>query len=297
MNTNSKLINIILATLFIIIWSSGFIVGRMIVDVVAPNIFLVLRFALSFLLFAILAILLKRNYPAINDWSKHFLIGVLSSGLYLGGGYWAISQGISASLMALLGGLQPIFTLLIMFIFFGEKPPITAIFGMILGILGIYCVVFPSLSLSAEFSITVFIVAILSVISITVGMVLQKQWVGSSDIVSSLALQNLSAAFAVTVLAWIMQEHLLIISIQSIFALFWAVVILSGLGVFLFIKLIKDIGAVKTTSLVLLAPPLAAIQAKLFFDEHLSLLQILGFVLALLGVWLCQKSNLLQPNR
>lgn len=284
--------NLILASVFIIIWSSGFIVGRMIVGVVSPNIFLGLRFALSCLMFVLVAWVLKRVYPEARDWGKHFLVGMLSSGLYLGGGYWAISQGVSASLMALLGGLQPIFTLIIMLIFFKEKLTMSALFGMILGILGIYCVVSPSLGLGTEFSLAVFAIAVLSVLSITIGMVLQKQYIGTSDIIPSLALQNFAAMLTAAVLMLVMQEDLLVINSQSIFGLFWAVVVLSGAGVFLFIKLIKNIGAVKTTSFLLLAPPLAAIQAKLLFGETLSFIQMLGFVFALAGVWLCQKTTL-----
>ncbi|UTO04414.1 DMT family transporter [Moraxella sp. FZLJ2107] len=284
--------NLILASVFIIIWSSGFIIGRMIVGAVSPNIFLGLRFALSCLMFVLVAWVLKRAYPEARDWGKHFLVGMLSSGLYLGGGYWAISQGVSASLMALLGGLQPIFTLIIMLIFFKEKLAMSALFGMILGILGIYCVVSPSLGLGAEFSLAVFAIAVLSVLSITIGMVLQKQYIGTSDIIPSLALQNFAAMLTAAVLMLVMQEDLLVINSQSIFGLFWAVVVLSGVGVFLFIKLIKNIGAVKTTSFLLLAPPLAAIQAKLLFGETLSFIQMLGFVLALAGVWLCQKTTL-----
>lgn len=284
--------NLILASVFIIIWSSGFIVGRMIVGVVSPNIFLGLRFALSCLMFVLMAWVLKHAYPAVRDWGKHFLVGMLNSGLYLGGGYWAISQGVSASLMALLGGLQPIFTLIIMLIFFKEKLAMGALFGMILGILGIYCVVSPSLGLGAEFSLVVFAIAVLSVLSITIGMVLQKQYIGISDIIPSLALQNFAAMLTAAVLMLVMQEDLLVINSQSIFGLFWAVVVLSGAGVFLFIKLIKNIGAVKTTSFLLLAPPLAAIQAKLLFGETLSFIQMLGFVFALAGVWLCQKTTL-----
>jgi drug/metabolite transporter (DMT)-like permease len=57
--------------------------------------------------------------------------------------------------------------------------------------------------------------------------------------------------------------------------------------------------ATKVTALILLAPPLAAVQAYLFFRETLSPVQFLGFALALGGVLLARASppQRLRPSR
>jgi hypothetical protein len=50
--------------------------------------------------------------------------------------------------------------------------------------------------------------------------------------------------------------------------------------------------ATKVTALLLLVPPLAAIQAFVFFRETLAPLQIVGFALALGGVLLTRSARL-----
>ena len=49
--------------------------------------------------------------------------------------------------------------------------------------------------------------------------------------------------------------------------------------------------ATKVTALVLLAPPLAAVQAYIFFGETLSPVQFVGFALALVGVLLARSAR------
>ncbi|MDO5058905.1 MAG: DMT family transporter [Neisseria sp.] len=287
--------NALLSALFVLIWSSGFIVGRLIVGSVSPNIFLTLRFVLSALMFAAVARFLGQRYPALRDWGKHFTVGLLCNGLYLGGSYWAIGEQMPASLMALLGGLQPLFTLAAGVLFLREKPDYRALAGIAIGLLGLYLAVSPTLG-NGSVSFGVLAVALLSVISITAGMLLQKHWLGGAPVVPSLALQNAAGALTAALLALLLQENVLHFNGAFALGVFWAVCILSGLGVYLFVQLMNNAGAVKTTALVLLAPPLAAVQAKLLFGETLNTVQITGFILALGGVWLCRQTGKTRPS-
>lgn len=100
-------------SLFVSLWSTGFIVGRMIIDSASPNIFLAFRFFFSFLLFFAIAKALKKQWPPFHEWHSHAIAGFFINGIYLGGSYWAIAQGFPAALMALLGALQPIITMVI----------------------------------------------------------------------------------------------------------------------------------------------------------------------------------------
>lgn len=276
-----------LSGIFVFIWSSGFIVGRLIVGSVSPNIFLRLRFFFTAILFACVAHVLKKSYPTRKEIPKHILIGILCNGIYLGGGYWAINHGMPAGIMALLGGLQPLLTLILASVFFGEDFKFKYLFCIIIGLIGVYL----SLPKAANqaYDTSVLVISVLSIASITIGLLFQKHHAKSSDLMPSLAIQNLASAVFSCILVMLLKENHLVVNFNFLFSLFWAVFVLSGLGIYLLMSLTQNNNSVKTTALILLCPPLAAIQAKILFNEHLSLLQVCGFAIALLGVALLQR--------
>jgi len=282
---------LLLPGLFVLLWSTGFIVGRLIVDSASPNLFLAIRFFLSFLLFTGIAVVLRRKFPPVTEWHKHARAGVFINGIYLGGSYWAISQGFPAALMALLGALQPVFTMVIGVAFMRENVKYIQATGIIVGLAGVAIVLFPTIGLQETQSYTLVIplIALVSVLSITWGTILQKMSIAKSELLPSLAIQNASATITAIALALLLGESRLSPNAELLFALSWAVLILSGLGTYLLVLLVREGSATKTTSLMLLAPPLAALEAWLLFRDKLMPLQMIGFGLTLLGVGFCRK--------
>lgn len=282
MNTN------ILSILFVIIWSSGFIIGRLIVDTVSPNIFLSIRFLGTAILFMILTRIYQKKYPILSEMPKHFLIGLLCNGLYLSGSYWAISKGMPAGIMALLGGLQPLMTLIVVSLFFKEKFNLYQFIGIMIGLFGVYLAL-PTIQNHHNLNYYIVLISFLSILSITLGLIFQKYKTKPTALIPALVIQNGAGALVASIMALILRENYIVFNFNFAFALFWAICVLSGLGIYILLHLTQKNSSVKTTSLLLLCPPLAAIQAKLLFNEHLTGLQIFGFFIALLGVFLCQK--------
>lgn len=282
---------LLISCLFVLLWSTGFIVGRLIVGSASPNIFLTIRFFLSSLLFAAIAIALKKKFPPVIEWHRHALAGLFINGIYLGGSYWAISQGFPAALMALLGALHPVFTMVIGLTFMRESVRRAQATGIFVGLFGVAMVLFPTIALQAKQSYTTVVplIALTSVLSITWGTILQKMSIAKSELLPSLAIQNASATITAITLAFVLGESQLSFNGELLFALSWSVLILSGLGTYLLIFLVRSGSATKATSLMLLAPPLAALEAWLLFGDKLMPLQMLGFAFALLGVGLCRK--------
>ena len=79
-----------LYVLLVLIWSTGFITGKLIVGLIDPNVFLSIRFVLAGLLFLGIALWQRRRFPAWNDLPKHIIAGMLMNGFYLGFAYVAI---------------------------------------------------------------------------------------------------------------------------------------------------------------------------------------------------------------
>jgi drug/metabolite transporter (DMT)-like permease len=284
-------LNVVAPALFVLIWSTGFIVARAIDGVADPNLFLLMRFVVSASLFALLALALRATWPTRAELPKHMLAGALLQGVYVGGGYWAVAHGLSPAVMALLGTLQPMVTALVAQRLFGEPVGRSFWAGLLAGALGVLLVLSPRLAAvdGGGLSAVVIGVALLSVMAITAGTLVQKTSLAAADLISASAVQYAGGAAVVGLAAWWLDESLWLPGPGLWGALGWSVLALSGVATTLLVWMVRRGSAAKVTVLVLLAPPLAAVQAWWLFDARLSGVQIAGFVLTLAGVLLCRR--------
>lgn len=281
------------AALFILIWSTGFIVAKAIVPFADPNLFLTARFAVAGSLFLAVALAARVPWPSWRGVHKHLLAGVLLQGGYLGGTYWVVGQGLSPSVMALLGALQPMLTALLALAVLREVPTRRTWVGLVLGAAGVSLVLVPGLSAkgAGALSPSVLAVALIAVFSLTAGTVLQKTSIAAADIRASSVLQNAGAAAVVGTLTLVRGETRWISGAALWGSLAWAAFVLSGLGTLLLVWMVRRGRAANVASLMLLAPPLAAAETYLLFGDRLTPIQIAGFAIALAGVFLCNPAQ------
>ena len=97
--------------LFVILWSTGFIGAKLGLPYAEPLTFLSLRLAIVVGLLLVLAVIGRAPWPAEPATAGHNAVaGLLVHGGYLGGVFSAIHLGLSAGLVALVVGLQPLIT-------------------------------------------------------------------------------------------------------------------------------------------------------------------------------------------
>src|SRR3954469_12040605 len=185
-----------IAALFVLIWSTGFIVAKVVSRVADPNLFLTVRCALAGLLFLAIALVGRARWPHRREIPKHLLAGMLLQGGYLGGTYWAVGQGLAPGVMALLGALQPLLTAVVAIVVLREIPSRWTWVGLLLGVGGVALVLMPGVASGgiAGVPARVFAVAIAAVLSLTAGTVLQKTSIAAADLRASSVLQNAGAA-------------------------------------------------------------------------------------------------------
>lgn len=286
------------AAVFVVLWSSGFVVARAITPFADPNLFLLARFSGTAVLFAIAALAARVAWPTGRDLGKHLFAGALLQGVYLGAGYWAVAQGVSAGVMALLGALQPLLTAALAAPLFGERLSKRGWAGMALGLVGVVLVLEPKLAAASAPSAAahgaappwlVIAISLLAIGAITAGTLYQKTSLAAADLRSASAVQNLGAAIVAALLVFALGEHRWVPSIQLWASLAWGVVMLSGVSVTLLVWMVRRGDASRATALLFLAPPLAALEGYVGFGETLLPLQIAGFGAALVGVWLARS--------
>lgn len=274
--------------LFVVIWSTGFIVARGIASYADPNVFLAVRFLLCTIIFSIVALYLRLAWPANSTLWKLAGMGGLIQGVYLGAGFWAVGEGLQPGVMALMGTLQPPLTAAVASRLFDEHMSASGWFGLALGILGVGLAVWPDGS-GIPLPPVVVLAGLISVLAITAGTLLQKTAVVSVHIVMSSAIQNAGATVTVLCLAVMLGESVFIVTPASLGILTYAVLVLSLGGTTLLLWMVRNGSATRATSLFFLVPPLAAVLAYGFFGERLTLVQIGGFLVALIGVLLARR--------
>jgi drug/metabolite transporter (DMT)-like permease len=275
--------------LFVLIWSSGFIVGKAVSFHADLQLFIFVRLAITSVLLGLAALAVQATWPRGRQFGTHLLAGALMNGLYLCASYWAITRGMAAGVMALLGALQPVFTALYLAAI-GTRLGTRTWIGLFVGFVGVGLVLAPKLASTGAGSLTVLTVAsaLLSVVSVTAGALVQKR-LSAADIRAAGSVQNLGGAGVAIVVTALVSTYHWDNTPTLYVGLVWAVIVPSIIGVSLLMWMLRHGEATKVTALILLAPPLAAIQAYFFFHETLMPLQFVGFAMALGGVLLARS--------
>ena len=269
---------------FVLIWSTGFVVARYGMPHAPPMGFLAWRYALSVLAFGVWIALARPAWPRDRSQWLHLMVtGVLLHGGYLGGVWSAVKAGISAGTVALIVGLQPVLTAIWVSIT-GSERRVTARqwVGLGLGLAGLLLVVWRKLGVG---EVTAFNLAlsVFALVSITIGTLYQKRFVAPCDVRTANTVQ-LIAAFVITLPAALLEQESIQLHPQLIGAMAWSVLALTLGGSSLLYLLIQRGAATQVTSLLYLVPPCTAVMAWILFGEALSALVIAGLVLTAVGV-------------
>jgi drug/metabolite transporter (DMT)-like permease len=276
---------------FVIIWSTGFIVARYGMPHAPPLKFLALRYALSLLCFGVWIAVAKAAWPRERaQWGHLAVTGVLIHAGYLGGVWAAVKAGLGAGTVALLVGLQPVLTALWVSKAgsHGERVSPRQWVGLALGFAGLLLVVAPKLG-TGEVTHWNLLLALGALLSITTGTLYQKRHVTPCDVRTASSVQLL-AALAVTLPLALAETEPVTWHAELLGAMAWSVIALTLGGASLLYMLIQRGAATAVTSLLYLVPPCTAVLAWALFDESLAAPVLAGLGLTAVGVALVVRA-------
>ena len=274
---------------FVLIWSTGFIVARYGMPLSPPLKFLATRYALSILCFLPWIMLAKVAWPQSRaQWQHLAVVGVLMHACYLGGVWAAVKEGMGSGLAALIVGLQPVLTA-IWLSSTGSRVSLRQWLGLLLGLTGLVMVVSNKFGAGGEAHWHNILLAVGALLGITVGTLYQKRFVATCDVRTANVVQ-LGAALLVSLpLAW-MEPQPMQWNAQLAGAMAWSVLALTLGGSSLFYLLIQRGAAASVTSLMYLVPPCTALLAWLLFAEPITAITLVGTLLTAVGVSLVVRS-------
>ena len=277
--------------LFVFLWSTGFVGAKYGLPYADPFIFLSLRVFIAAVLLFVVARALKAPI-AIGSAAigKSSLIGFFLHAFYLGGVFFAISQGVSAGVAAVITSLQPVFVSLLAVKVLGEKLRLTQFIGLLLGLTGVVLVLGPTFDSSVS---KVGIAAVfVSLFGSTTATLMQKKFGAGIPMLAGTAYQYLASGVVLAIAALVTNGTHIDFTPKFVAAITWLILALSVGAVLLLLWLLNTGSAASVSSLFYLVPPATALEAFLLFGEKVNTQGFLGIGITALGVWLViRKSN------
>jgi drug/metabolite transporter (DMT)-like permease len=274
-------------SIFVVLWSTGFIATKYAVQGAAPLTYLSIRMALVVGLMAIIAAIARPKWPDRAGIGHSIVAGLLVHGFYLGGTAIAISHSIPAGLSALIPGLQPILTSTLANRWLGERVTPLQWTGLLLGLGGVVLILHGRpMSGDAGWG---WLASGVSLVSITLGTLYQRRYCNRIDWRAG----NLVQYIAVTILfgagAWLFESNGVQWSREFVLALAWLAVVLSIGSIGLLYWLIRRSAATSVASLFYLVPAVTAVMAYGLFGERLDGIAIAGMVACAAAVFLVNR--------
>lgn len=277
-----------MSPLFILIWSTGFIIARYGMPHAEPLTFLAIRFFGVILILMPCILWFKAPWPSKSQIVHLAIAGVLIQFGYLAGVWIAIRHGMPVGLTALIVGLQPILTAVFVSLL-AEKITRSQWQGLFLGLFGVFLVLYAQINTAGVNAQTIFF-NITGLLSITVGTIYQKKYCAQFDLRTGSLIQFMTSLGLATIGAFLFETREVEWVLELVGALVWGIVGISIGAMSLLFILIRRGNATKVSSLMYLTPPTTAIMGWVLFNEPLTILVGFGTLLTMLGVLIVNQT-------
>ena len=274
--------------IFVLLWSSAFITTKPIIDNSDPFAALAFRFALvavGFFLFSIYSkqkILVNKRY-----FFESFLSGVLFHGFYLGGVFYSISIGMPTAIAALIVTLQPVLTNALSGPILNEKVSSKQWIGVLLGFAGAGLVL--GFDLGSKIPTAGLIATVIALLAITFSTLWQKKLSNNLPLSVSNMNQALGGCLFHILIIILFIDPYIDFSQTFIIAMSHQIFLVSFGAFTILMYLIKNNSASKTVSIFFLIPATSAFMAWLFLNENLTSLDLIGFLITSVGVYIATR--------
>jgi drug/metabolite transporter (DMT)-like permease len=274
--------------IFILLWSSAFITTKPIIDNSDPFSALAFRFALvafGFFLFSLYSkekiLVNKRNF------FESFFSGVLFHGFYLGGVFYSISIGMPTGIAALIVTLQPILTNALGGPILNEKVSTKQWVGVLLGFVGAALVL--GFDIGSKIPVAGLVATIIALLAITFSTLWQKKLSNNLPLSVSNTYQALGGCVFHLLIIFLFTDPYINFTQTFIIAMSHQIFLVSFGAFTILMYLIKNNSASKTVSIFFLIPATSAFMAWLFLNENLTNLDLIGFLITSIGVYIATR--------
>ena len=273
--------------IFVVLWSTGFIATKYVVNNADPLTYLAIRMALVVVLMGGIVAIARPRWPDRIGIFHSAVAGILVHGFYLGGTAIAIAHSIPAGLSALIPGLQPILTSTIANRWLGERVTAIQWAGLLLGLAGVVLILHNRpMSGDAGWG---WLASGVSLVSITLGTLYQRRYCNAIDWRAGNLVQYIAVTIFFGLGAWLFENNVVHWTTEFVLALSWLVVVLSIGSIGVLYWLIRRSAATSVASLFYLVPAVTALMAYVLFGEQLDGIALVGMTACAAAVFLVNR--------
>lgn len=281
-----ELKNWILLILLGAVWGSAFMFIKISADDFGPILLVNLRLLLAGALF--LPFLLQKKYLAYfkSHFSGILILGIFSNAFPFTMFSYA-SLGATSNMLGILNGTTAFMTMVVAYFWLKESITPKQIFGIILGFLGILVLVNPANG-SATLGASGF--ALVGALSYSFsGVYIQKYQLNANKFVL-IGWAMLFGGLFLTPLSFFnlpdqMPDN------NAIAALLWLGIVSTGIAYLGYIRLIEQIGAVRTSTVTYLLPVFSIIWGSIFLQEKITWIIFGGFIFVMIGMYFANNKT------
>ena len=207
--------------IFVVLWSTGFVATKYVVNNADPLTYLAIRMALVVVLMAVIVAIARPRWPDRIGIFHSAVAGILVHGFYLGGTAIAIAHSIPAGLSALIPGLQPILTSTLANRWLGERVTPLQWAGLLLGLAGVVLILHNRpMSGDAGWG---WLASAVSLVSITLGTLYQRRYCNAIDWRAGNLVQYIAVTIFFGLGAWLFENNVVHWTTEFVLALSWLV--------------------------------------------------------------------------
>jgi drug/metabolite transporter (DMT)-like permease len=280
-----------LGMVFVVLWSSAWIAGKVGLPYAGPFTLLLIRFSVAGAVLLVAAIASGAPWPARPaDWVHLAVAGALIQGLALGCAYFGLQLGVSAGVSGLINGLAPLLTALGAVPFLGERIGRRQWLGLSAGLIGVALVVVDRVSLGGA-SWEGYAVTFAALVALACGTLYQKKYCSGMDLRTGSFIQ-VAVAGAVVFLPALRFEGLEVEWTGTLILASAWLSLANSIGAFtLLYVLLRKGEASRVSALFYLVPPITAIMGFVAFHETLGPAALAGFAITVGGVYLGTRQD------
>jgi len=279
-----------LPLLFILMWSSGYVVGKLALPYAGPFTLLFLRFGVAALVLFVAALVTRAPWPANGRQYAHLVVvGLLIQALQFSGLYTGLNLGVSAGVSALMVGTMPLFTALGASVFLHERVSTRQWLGLAGGLFGVALVVADKIGAS-DAGPAAYGAVLLALAGITLGTLYQKKYCAGMDLRTGGCVQLAVASIVALVLSLQVEGFQVQLTPALLLASGWLSIVNSIGAISLLFFMMRKGEASKVASLFYLIPGVTAVLGFALLGETLSVMAVAGFLVTAAAVYVCTRT-------
>ena len=257
------------ALAFCIPLESGFVAAKFTVQYSAPFHLLFLRGAFSCLVLLLLTLGFRARFPSGRGMVRNLIVGLFLQSFFLGGCFYAIHRGMPSGIVALITGLQPV---------------LTAILVSLMHRQSLHPLVLSPGQHSFALDPVAFGSVMLGLFGVTIGALYQRRAQGDGHIFANTFLQYVTLTISMGAISLMFESAPTQWSLSFALGLGWLVIGVSVLAIMLLIFMIRSGEATKVATYFYLVPILTAAEAWLLFGEAITLPMLVGMAITIIGL-------------